>query len=245
MDINSWMVIILALLAMLVGVGLGFLVGVDKNKHRGSSALEKLEVENIELKSELAKLKSPANDIEALKAKMHAHIIDNENNLKKILNYEKKIRKLEDRTLSMVAKPTEKLQDLVQELQRKLETAEHKVQELLSRTVEEQPMSVFTSLPKIELQEETEKQLRNTYKPSAINFDRIGIANNQKDNLRLINGIGENVERKLNEVGIFTFSQIANFDDDDIRIVNEAIEFFPGRILKDNWVGQAKRLLNT
>ncbi|PKP37659.1 MAG: hypothetical protein CVT98_05820 [Bacteroidetes bacterium HGW-Bacteroidetes-15] len=77
-----------------------------------------------------------------------------------------------------------------------------------------------------------------------IYFERIGIAQkNEADNLTVINGIGGWIEEKLNALGIFTFRQIANFNEEDEEIVTEAIDFFPGRIERDEWVNQAKELV--
>ncbi len=64
-----------------------------------------------------------------------------------------------------------------------------------------------------------------------------------KDNLSAIKGIGPFIEGKLNEIGIYTFEQISKFDKDFIQLVTEAIQFFPGRIKRDNWIGQAKKLM--
>ncbi|WP_420150123.1 hypothetical protein [Spirosoma sp.] len=76
---------------------------------------------------------------------------------------------------------------------------------------------------------------------SELNFDRIGRAvASEADDLKDIVGVGPFLERKLHSLGIYTFRQIANFSKEDIRQVNEIIEFFPGRIERDNWVGQAK-----
>ncbi len=61
----------------------------------------------------------------------------------------------------------------------------------------------------------------------------------QKDDLTEIKGIGEFVEHKLNDLGIYTFRQIAQFDDHMIAYVTRAIEFFPGRIERDEWIPQA------
>ncbi len=66
-----------------------------------------------------------------------------------------------------------------------------------------------------------------------------------KDNLQLINGIGPFIEEKLNQIGIYAFEQIEQFDDEIIERVTEAIQFFPGRIKRDDWVGQASELFNT
>ena len=76
---------------------------------------------------------------------------------------------------------------------------------------------------------------------SEINFDRIGRATAAKaDDLKDIVGVGPFLERKLHTLGIYTFRQIANFSKEDIDKINDIIEFFPGRIEGDNWVGQAK-----
>ena len=63
-----------------------------------------------------------------------------------------------------------------------------------------------------------------------------------KNDLTEIKGIGPFIEGKLNDIGIYTFEQISKFDKDFIQLVTEAIQFFPGRIKRDNWVGQAKKL---
>lgn len=76
-----------------------------------------------------------------------------------------------------------------------------------------------------------------------LNFDRIGrAAAADADDLKDIVGIGPFLERKIHSLGIYTFRQVANFTKEDIDKVNEIIEFFPGRIERDNWVEQAKGL---
>jgi len=77
-----------------------------------------------------------------------------------------------------------------------------------------------------------------------IYFNRIGIASKlEADDLTLISGIGGWIEKKLNALDIYTFKQIANFNNEDIDVVTDAIEFFPGRIERDEWVHQAKDLV--
>ncbi len=62
------------------------------------------------------------------------------------------------------------------------------------------------------------------------------------DDLTQIDGIGPFLEKKLNEIGVFTFEDIRNWDDNRIAEVTREIDFFEGRIQKDDWVGQAQRL---
>ena len=80
-------------------------------------------------------------------------------------------------------------------------------------------------------------------KRELINFDRIGTASFEtRDDLKIISGIGPFIEKKLNALGIYTFAQISRFTKEDVESVTKAIEFFPGRIERDNWVGQASKL---
>ena len=64
-----------------------------------------------------------------------------------------------------------------------------------------------------------------------------------KDDLQVIKGIGPFIEEKLNALGITTYRQIANMNAQLEEQVNEAIEFFPGRVKRDQWANQAKILL--
>ena len=62
------------------------------------------------------------------------------------------------------------------------------------------------------------------------------------DDLQVIKGIGPFLEEKLNALGITTYRQIANMDAGLEDQVNEAIEFFPGRVRRDEWARQAGEL---
>lgn len=67
----------------------------------------------------------------------------------------------------------------------------------------------------------------------------------ERDDLKQVNGIGPFIEEKLNDLGIYTFEQISQLDEELIETLTNAIEFFPGRIDRDDWVGQADRLFYT
>ncbi len=74
--------------------------------------------------------------------------------------------------------------------------------------------------------------------------DKVGVAAeaDEKDDLTRIEGIGPFLEKKLNEIGVFTYEEIASWDSKRIKEVTEAIQYFEGRIDRDNWVEQAARL---
>jgi hypothetical protein len=63
-----------------------------------------------------------------------------------------------------------------------------------------------------------------------------------KDDLQIIKGIGPFIEEKLNALGIYMFVQIARMTPELEEEVNVAIEFFPGRVKRDEWARQAKEL---
>ena len=64
----------------------------------------------------------------------------------------------------------------------------------------------------------------------------------EKDPLQKIWGIGPVLERMLNDLGVFHFRQIARFSEADVAWVAENLQAFSDRIVRDNWVGQARDL---
>ena len=67
-------------------------------------------------------------------------------------------------------------------------------------------------------------------------------AQEKRDDLQEIVGIGKVFEQALHELDIFSFRQIANFDMSDVARVNAELKEFRGRMEQDDWIGQAKEL---
>jgi predicted flap endonuclease-1-like 5' DNA nuclease len=63
------------------------------------------------------------------------------------------------------------------------------------------------------------------------------------DDLKSIKGISATTERNLHAMGIYTFDQISRWDDDVIVAFAKALGISPGKIYKDDWVGQARHLV--
>ncbi len=61
------------------------------------------------------------------------------------------------------------------------------------------------------------------------------------DNLKEISGVGPKLESTLNDLGIYTFAQITEWSDADVAWVDARLTF-KGRIVRDDWIGQAKLL---
>jgi len=112
-----------------------------------------------------------------------------------------------------------------------------------SRPIVPLAIPIFNESPPMPIAQGSEAAVlsRIASRAGELNFDRIGIAtSSEADDLKAIIGIGPFLERKLHSLGIYTFRQVSNFTKEDLDKVNELIEFFPGRIERDNWVGQSK-----
>ena len=63
-----------------------------------------------------------------------------------------------------------------------------------------------------------------------------------RNDLTLISGIGTGIQKKLYELGIYSFQQISELTPQDIDSVAASLKVFRGRIGRDNWIGQAAAL---
>jgi small subunit ribosomal protein S2 len=61
------------------------------------------------------------------------------------------------------------------------------------------------------------------------------------NDLKKITGIGPVLERKLTALGVTRYDQLANFSDNDIAKIDDALNL-KGRIMRDDWIGQARTL---
>ena len=62
------------------------------------------------------------------------------------------------------------------------------------------------------------------------------------DDLVRIHGVGPKIAGLLTSMGITSFRQVARFTPADVATVNEALDVFPGRIERDDWMSSAREL---
>ena len=60
-----------------------------------------------------------------------------------------------------------------------------------------------------------------------------------EDDLKKIHGVGPKLEQLLKSLGITSFRQVARFEPADIAVVTAALDAFPGRIERDDWMSSA------
>lgn len=96
----------------------------------------------------------------------------------------------------------------------------------------------------LEMEKEQKTALKDARKTAALQATNgKKPAKTEMDDLQEIIGIGKVFEHTLNELGITSFRQIANFGVADIARINAELKEFKGRMEQDDWVGQAKDLL--
>jgi len=64
------------------------------------------------------------------------------------------------------------------------------------------------------------------------------------DNLMMIKGISPELEDLLRSLGVNRFAQIATWMPEDIERIDGSLGAYKGRILRDEWIGQARLLAN-
>ncbi|MEQ1584853.1 MAG: hypothetical protein ABL895_03175 [Cyclobacteriaceae bacterium] len=126
-----------------------------------------------------------------------------------------------------------RIQLLVQSLQSQLDQSK-KETNLLEATRQKLQMEV----------EELQKSKREGRKSTDVTEKQLSakIIADEKDDLKIINGIGPGIEKRLNTLGVYSFRQISELTEESIKQLTESIKFFPGRIDRDRWVEQASKL---
>jgi predicted flap endonuclease-1-like 5' DNA nuclease len=106
-------------------------------------------------------------------------------------------------------------------------------------------IKIVNTLEVLYQQEKDEALIQIAKRKHLLNYNSFGTATKEEMNdLKMISGIGPFIEERLHAVDIFTFKQISKFTAHDIETMNQAIEYFAGRIERDEWIAQAKELVN-
>jgi predicted flap endonuclease-1-like 5' DNA nuclease len=73
------------------------------------------------------------------------------------------------------------------------------------------------------------------------NIGDVKASSGRPDDLKRIRGIGVLIEKRLNALGITTYTEVANWSSSDIDRISQTLDF-KGRIERENWVEQARIL---
>ncbi|MBX2822411.1 MAG: hypothetical protein KTR29_22135 [Rhodothermaceae bacterium] len=72
--------------------------------------------------------------------------------------------------------------------------------------------------------------------------EELALSDLEQDDLTKIHGIGPYIQKKLYEMGISLYKQIAQLTEEDIEEIGKSINYFPSRIIRDNWKESARDL---
>jgi len=72
-------------------------------------------------------------------------------------------------------------------------------------------------------------------------FELLAAPRGAPDDLKKIAGLGPVLEQKLNDMGVFHYWQLAVMSEDDMKKIDDELTLH-GRIGRDDWIGQARRL---
>ena len=155
------------------------------------------------------------------------------------------VKEKEDHEISLVKAHEDAEKKAIQDkLNAETSAAKKKADEEKAKKAEEAAAAAAAAKPVTKEAKKKEELKRVKANASKIDFKVLGTAKaSEKDDLQVIKGIGPFIEEKLNALGIYTYRQISKMNSKLEDSVNLAIEFFPGRVKRDQWVAQAKVLL--
>jgi NADH-quinone oxidoreductase subunit J len=95
-----------------------------------------------------------------------------------------------------------------------------------------------------------QRRAEQVYKPApkaavaAVSHSSHGhVALLEGDDLKRIKGVGPKLEKLLHKNGIYTFAQIATLNEQQVIKLDAQLEEFKGRIVREDWIAQAKKLV--
>jgi predicted flap endonuclease-1-like 5' DNA nuclease len=107
-------------------------------------------------------------------------------------------------------------------------------------------------LPRIEIGQDTTQTLARTSRTTPVGSDDTAPAplpfpvnigpDVEPDDLLRLKGVGPKLARTLMDMGITNYRQIAAWSHEDVAAVDARLGVFSGRIVRDNWVEQARLL---
>jgi len=114
------------------------------------------------------------------------------------------------------------------------------VQEVVSKEVEVEQEKVVETLEEEKVEKPNEEEITVDEKDAPELFAEA--PESGQDKLSTIKGIGPVIEKKLNDLGIYQFAQIASWTKEQELWIGSQIAF-PTRVMREEWVKQAKELV--
>ncbi len=226
-------ILVMLLVACLLGYAIAWWLRTETIEIRNDK-IENLHTENNLLVHTTHELK---NQVELWREKHRHDLSSIQQKSSELFSEKEKLQKQKvelESSLTESKKETREVQSRLQQIETEIGTLRYRNRQLEFQVKESEEM---TSKLKLEIENLVERKEKSSVSDHP--FVR-PMEPDEKDDLTKIKGVGPFIEKRLNMIGIYTFQQLAELSPELIDRVGAAIEFFPHRIVRDNWVGQAK-----
>ena len=233
----AWVAIIEILVMLLVACLLGYAIAWHYRSETIDDQNEKLDYQQAENKSLTHAIDEYKNQVESWRERQKHELDGLKQKLSELTSQREKLQNQKvDLESSLTESKTE-----IQEVKSRLQEVENEIGTLRYRNRQLDFQLKETEESNSKLKTEIEFLVTERKEKKSVSdhpFVR-PVESDEKDDLTKIKGVGPFIEKRLNMIGIYTFQQLAELSPEMIDRVGAAIEFFPHRIIRDNWVGQA------
>ena len=219
--------IIIGALAFFFGAVLGFLLRRERRDHSQDIRFSRLRAQGDSLQEQIDRLRRK-------RVQTHERIREQTDQIQRQRRQLKELRAAMGENIeraNVASANATKLSAQLDESQRKRDSLGREMQKFIARSRELARKSPVAA-PPVDPSTPLPTTPQRTPKPF------------NARNLQLVRGIGPALERKLRAAGIDDLAQIANLTPSDVDALDQRLSF-PGRISRDNWVGQANALLQS
>jgi len=230
----AWIAIIEILVMLLVACLLGYAVAWHYRNETIDEQNEKLDAQHAENNSLIRAMDDYKNQVELWREK---HFKASQQKSFDLISENEKLQRHKtelESSLKESRKETREVQSRLLEIENEIGTLRYRNRQLEFQTKELEESNAKLKVEIGDLSERKEKKSISDHP-----FVR-PVEPDEKNDLTKIKGVGPFIEKRLNMIGIYTFQQLAELSPEMIDRVGTAIEFFPHRIIRDNWVGQAR-----
>ncbi len=259
-------IIVAAAIALILGIALGWFIGLWRSKARSTALAEQwrdqIDVIKRSEKRINAERKTLSAELAAVRTELAASGNVNDQSLQEKLDQSLDRRdSLNDALQKLIARTQELTQhskekdEKIFALSRELESWQQRLPPLLNRYKDKDLQNTII-LEQLEAERTRASDLERTLETRVMplpddlrDLSEIPLAHNDndatdRDDLKRIKGVGPILEQTLNELGIYRLTQIADLSDEEIERIATALPQFPGRIERDRWIEQARQLVS-
>ena len=233
----AWVAIIEILVMLLVACLLGYAIAWHFRAETIDDQNEKLDVQQRENSSLVLARDEYKNHVELWREKYRHDLNAIQRKSSDLISEKEKLQKHKIELESSVTESrneTREVQSRLQQVENEIGTLRYRNRQLefQAKELEESNSKLKTEIENLAAERKEKKSISDHPFVRPVEPD-------EKDDLTRIKGVGPFIEKRLNMIGIYTFQQLAELSPEMIDRVGAAIEFFPHRIIRDNWVGQA------